>query len=412
MQQGFDSNTHVFPLHRKCNTLSFIDLAICLIDIGIGTGVTKLGSTFNNGWLTATIVSTVLALITAFSLYIEILAFAKVKEGSFDGCCFILFGRVTATILSLISIISEFVVVYFYMIFCQSSVKAIILKISPNANEIFIQPLFVNVIIFCVIFIPLTIPTDASFFKHVTRIKFIIILFLVCAVIYLFVKKVQNEGFDPNNEMKMTTPGYSSITACVSTYATAYLIQPISFPSVGNIQNPTWPRLVALIFVVIGMQWLINEALGLLEYFTLYGRNKGDVFFNYFDSSFAYIANIALCAMMILSNVILTYPIRNVIIHACVPSRKDREKSMWSFFAIVLYIIFMYLTQISLDSLTNIFSLLLDVFSPFIMYTEPAIIYLKANGKSSMFLFVSSIILAVFGVALSVFFFVKFFVTF
>ena len=405
-----DTNTHVFPIQKKQDTLSFIDLAIALIDIGNGTGVTKLGSTFNNGWLTATVVSTAFALITGFSFYIQFCAFAKVQEGSFDSCCYKLFGKFGATIFCIVSIIPEVIVVYFYMTFCQSSIRAIILSFLPNVNTKYIHPLLIDSLILVFVFIPCTFSTTASSFKHISRIKFLIILFLIVAVVFLFTKKVQKVGFDPNKEIVISIPTIQSISACISTYATAYLIQPISFPSIGNLERSTWPRIVAMIFLVIGVQWFANELFGLLEYFTLYSRNKGDVFFNYFDTPFAVVANIALFVMMILSSVILTYPVRNVIIHVCVPNRKGRDKVMWAFLAIAIYIIFMYLTQAPSDLPVTILSFLLDVLAPFIMLTQPAIMYLYACGKSSIFLFVMSIILALVGIAFSVFFFAKFFI--
>ena len=372
--------------------------------------MTKLGPSYKCGWISASIINTLFAILSWASVFLLFRVFVKVGQGSSEGCALKLMPGTLGVAFSLFSVIPYILCLCFYLSFCQKSIQSLITYYLPDVNPIYVHPYVLLFAIFFIVYLPFSLVTKVKTLCWVSRIKFTCILILASITVVLLVRTVKKDGFDPNHQMVTIGSDASTYTSCIASYSTAYLFQPISYPSISNLVNATEKRVNIVLFGTIILIWFLYFVFGLMEYFTLFDLNTGDVFFNYFDNDpIVVIAKCVLSFMMILSIVILSNPSRNVVMLSIVPQRKGKSTTVWIWLSILLFFVVLCLSQAG-DMATLIIAMIVDFTAPLNMLTQPAIQYLLACRGDSSFLNVVAFIVGLLGVALTVFLFVQYFI--
>ena len=408
MRSGFTGNGEeeiLFDGKTRGQSMGFIDLTLFFVCMAIGTGITKLGPAFNAGWVVATISNTLFALITGFSNYLMFLAFIKTKNGGFEGCTLSLMNYKVGVVFSIFGVIPFLSCVFFYFRFCQTTIKSLIEYFVPTVNFMIAHEITISLILFTLIFVPLSMIMKVGKFVHISRMKFVLLLIMGVMVTLIFYNKYKTIGFDPNNELKAVNIDKTTLLNCLNAFTTAYLMQPISFPSISNLNRATGRRIKWITFTSIFVIWIFYSVFGFLEYFTLFNSNPGGVFFSLFpnNNSVIILSKCVMSLSMIVSIVIVTNPIRNVIMLTIVPSKKGRSKSIWVWISYIIFIAITFLTQ-SGEFVTNIITFICDVTGPLAVATQPSILYLLACWKDNRFFDILAMLLSLLGIVLAIIF--------
>lgn len=398
-KKEINEDMNIFNQIGKLNSSQFI---CCVLNTIIGSGVLKLGSTFNSGIIFTHILNIFIAFVSVYSIKLYILAAARYREGTFEEIWSVAFSRKTIIIPAFCSILSSFTNVMSYLSFLQNSfsqiISMIILLIDENAQETvdLIQRYnllygIAIIIIFCV---PICISSDI---RHIAILSIISLIFFGCVFIYVisrFVEIVHRDGFNADNRLKLFDLK-DHISSSISSLVYAYLFYPFAWPSLRHSNNPTVKNLSKTFYLAIFITYIIYSIMGTFSYLTFYDSNTGGIILDYypFDTKtnqvLMLISHVCTFIYIMFTIPVVLNPSRFVILNLI--SKKDTfPDEIWSLIGITISIISFLLANLP-DDVSDIIFMIADILSLSLLFFFPPILYLKGFGLSNKWHFCGAI---------------------
>ena len=384
-----DKGLMLFPQTRT--QMSQYQMIIHYSAVAIGTGVLKLGSSFNCGFVLAMIINTFFAVTTYFSLELMVECCAATKTATTSEVVAVGISERFSLPFSFVNSAPMLICSVFYIQFIQGSVADIIASYNVSVG-FWDDPLLIAIYLFVLIIGPSLVFRNVKHIFVLSLFKFICILFLMVVVIYYFTQFYFDSGFDPNKQLE-TFKFDSTTISCILTFATSYLIQPVAVPGIDSLKLGTKKSINQMFLNTIIFVYLIYTVFGLFEYFTLFDSNTGELITTYYPNNWMrQTANILLCLMMCVSVVLVINAPKQVIIKSIAPGKKKIELTTWFFVGFCIYVSSFILT-IANDIIQTILSFCLDLTAPLSLYLYPSILYfLVCKKERSLLLTIFAII--------------------
>ena len=155
--------------------------------VAIGTGVLKLGSSFQSGFVLAMIINTFFAVTTYFSLALMVEACVATKSATNSEVVAVAISDKFSLPFSFINSSTMLICIVFYIQFIQSSVADILNSYNTNIG-IWEDPLLIAIYLFVIFIGPSLVLRNVRHIYVLSLFKFICIAILLVIVIYFFSK--------------------------------------------------------------------------------------------------------------------------------------------------------------------------------------------------------------------------------
>ena len=375
------ANKEIVVYHRSKSQIGSLQLIIHYASLAIGTGVMKLGPAFQTGYIFAVLINTIFAITTYWSLHLMIDACTSVKCKSSTEA----FSKHISPKLSIVFAIADSLAMYTILItfikFIQSSVIDLFETFHVTIG-LYLDNYLIAIYLFVIFIGPTLLLRNYKNITIISLLKFILIIVMLIIVIYHFIYFDIKYGFDPKDEIKVFSFN-SQTLSCLSTFATAYLLQPIAAPGISSLKDGTRTSILKSFKIIIFAVYMLYNIFGLFEYFTLFDSNTGGIITSYYPDSWARkVANIVLVVMMCFSVILVINPVRYCLIKSISSEKDTIDFTTWVLIGTCLYISAFILTKAS-ETFTLIVDTITDIFAQICLYMIPSGLFLAISKNKS-----------------------------
>lgn len=396
-------NNPVIPLFKLTQSqLSPFEIIIIFLKISIGTGMISLGSKYTCGLITTTLVSTFVVLVNFYSLFLFVKVSWKTKESSFEDMWDVLFGHATVFIPCFCIVASYGAFLTYYLDFTISIIQQFISDNFPNTNRFLSHQFTLFWLVFLFVLFPSIFLKKLKTTFYICSIGLIFACIILFSSFYWLFQEINVNGFNANNELVLWKFDSSVIQTLVS-LSTAYIYFPITYPGLKHIKRLSISNSSWLFGIILIILYIFYSLMGISSYLTLYNRNEGGVFIDYFPKSpVKIVAQISLICLLI-----CTIPLGfNHSRYALISVMSFRDKLIdfdwWviGFFYICIFSLLLFFQGLLLD----IAYYFLDFSSILFLFFFPPIYYLKAYGlKDNYFHTICSFLFIIAGILIFLF---------
>lgn len=382
-------------VEKRLDGLSMFSMIIVIIKIMLGTYGMKLGYVFRCGVINALVINGIVALAsyTAMMLYLKCAVYYECS--TFEEIWTKSISRRTAPIQGFISLYESVGFIMLYLNQITELYRDFLYTISTDFPTL----IYTEYIPLLVVFLIYYIPTNMTLsFKAVTGSSYVatlIYLFLIAHVIYWFVIRYKQNGFDPRNEIVYSRFGTITIE-CFSALSVSYGFVPLVYPGLRHLKNPTYSRWKTVFGVIHLGSFLMYSLLGIFGYFTFFDEANGELNIMLYPKVPIVQACFVLTIIMVLLTTIVSINSAKFLLFSTFTNTSTVSKKYMRVCGIAIIVISMFGSTLP-GYIFSWFSYLNELILIYLEFILPSVFYLRLPSGYTAWLKVASVIIFLFG---------------